>query len=156
MSVYFMADGQDDAVKIGYSSDPEQRIHNIQTGNPREIIYLGCIDGNEEVEAALHSEFEEHHIRGEWYFLSDSVRERLRELGIASPPKQSHEYENVSLGFLSRYNAVLQEQVQLLLEAKRELEHRIDVTSKIIEANSDPGITDVSDEVLHLIKWGKR
>jgi hypothetical protein len=58
--------------KIGYSMTPEQRITNLQTGNPEPVILLGTIEGTQDTEARFHAQFHDKRVRGEWFDLTDN------------------------------------------------------------------------------------
>lgn len=63
--IYFVLAG--DAVKIGYSLDPEKRLQHIRVGNPEEAVLLGKIDGTPRTERALHWKLRQYRLRGEWF-----------------------------------------------------------------------------------------
>jgi len=74
--VYVLADG--DYVKIGKSVDVKDRMKSLQTGNPREIILVAkkLVRDGYECESLLQ-EWAGSPIRGEWYMLSGSSRDKL-------------------------------------------------------------------------------
>lgn len=45
----------------------------LQIGNPYKLVLLGCIDGNDITERALHKRFAELKIRGEWFSPSEKL-----------------------------------------------------------------------------------
>ena len=65
--VYFI--GCDDSVKIGISDNPEERLKQMQTGNPSELKILKTYhsDDAEATEKALHRIFDDARIQGEWF-----------------------------------------------------------------------------------------
>lgn len=65
--VYFIQDGRDGPVKIGYSSDPERRLAQLQTGNPRALELRHVIPGDRVLESDFHRRFEPARIRNEWF-----------------------------------------------------------------------------------------
>jgi hypothetical protein len=65
--IYFIQDGDDGPVKIGYSNKPDVRLRNLQTGNYRELRLCHVIPGDLSVEKQLHQRFEPARIRGEWF-----------------------------------------------------------------------------------------
>ncbi len=67
-SVYFIRAGTDGPIKIGYSArDINERLSQLQTGNPEELCLIGLVSGTEDFEKRLHRRFRAHHIRGEWF-----------------------------------------------------------------------------------------
>ena len=63
--VYLISDGT--AVKVGYSTKPEARVNELQTGNPRDLILLAKKEGDESVEAMLHTRFIDDNLILEWF-----------------------------------------------------------------------------------------
>lgn len=54
-------------VKIGYSVNPEARVGELQTGNPRVLYLLAKMPGTEADERALHARFAHKNVVGEWF-----------------------------------------------------------------------------------------
>jgi len=74
--VYFVSEGVTGPVKIGYASDVPYRIKNMQTGNPRRLMFRFCIECLDQQDALLcerqaHKILRPYWIRGEWF--SDEV-----------------------------------------------------------------------------------
>lgn len=67
--IYFIQQGNDGPIKIGYTGkeDIKQRLAALQTACPQELHVLACIAGDVTLEHALHSLFERHMLRGEWF-----------------------------------------------------------------------------------------
>jgi hypothetical protein len=65
--VYFVQQGTDGPIKIGYSKDPVKRFVSLQTGSAVKHRYLGNAPGSREKERELHARFHGAHLRGEWY-----------------------------------------------------------------------------------------
>jgi len=65
--------------KIGLTGEPNKRLTQIQILHPFRVRLVALFPGTPAVtvESALHDEFEEHRIRGEWFHLS---REHLADL----------------------------------------------------------------------------
>lgn len=77
---YLIAEkGSDYGVKVGWSVDPEDRPRQFQTGNPRELVVLGYIDGGKPTESALHQKYIGDNILLEWFRPS---RELFEEFGV--------------------------------------------------------------------------
>lgn len=60
--VYFLTDGK--FVKIGLSKNPLKRIKQLNTGNSTKLYMLGWIEGDRQLEQALHRKFKR--VNGEW------------------------------------------------------------------------------------------
>ena len=64
-----------DAVKIGYSGNPEGRLSKINTDNPNVCSLIGVVDADKYPERFLHDKFRSHLMDGEWYRYSDEIRD---------------------------------------------------------------------------------
>jgi hypothetical protein len=74
--------------KIGTTrNDPHLRLKQMQTGNPHELTLMAAIPGGEAVEVALHEEFANKRVRGEWFQLThdDVISIALRFVPDAMP-----------------------------------------------------------------------
>lgn len=60
--------------KIGITNDPDFRLAQLQTGNPRLLELLSCYgyEDASSVERAIHQTFGQQRIRGEWFSLDNS------------------------------------------------------------------------------------
>lgn len=65
--VYFIRQGSDGPIKIGFTTDSHARIASMQTSNPIALTLLLEVPGDEELEQRLHEEFSHLRIRGEWF-----------------------------------------------------------------------------------------
>jgi hypothetical protein len=69
-NIYFIASGNNGPVKIGFAVNPDQRIKDLQTGNPCKLILIGRISEVYQpvvIERFLHERFSKSWIRGEWF-----------------------------------------------------------------------------------------
>lgn len=72
---YFVAD-EHGRVKIGHTDvGARHRIAELQTGNADELILLGITEQNE---CELHVKFAHYHVRGEWFVLSEEIKEFIK------------------------------------------------------------------------------
>jgi hypothetical protein len=75
--IYFIGDGHGH-VKIGFSScDSNLRLIQLQAGNPHKLTILASHDGDVIDERSIHRKFSRSRIRGEWFKLTDDIREYL-------------------------------------------------------------------------------
>lgn len=90
MKTYFIQDTLSKKVKIGRSKDPQKRLLQLQTGHPNRLHLLVVIDGDHE--QRLHTHFAKHHVRGEWFDLTEELRgfvTRSKKHGaVVHPPIQ--------------------------------------------------------------------
>jgi hypothetical protein len=68
-------------VKVGYSVNPEKRVTELQTGNPRILSVIGKIKGTPDDEKRIHSKYMKYNLIGEWFV---PTRELLSEFGLTS------------------------------------------------------------------------
>lgn len=66
---YIYIIGHDTAFKIGFSSDPEYRLKQLQTANPHVLCLLWSMERQDAVklEKHLHVKFNKHKMTGEWF-----------------------------------------------------------------------------------------
>lgn len=78
-NVYFVQSG--DFVKIGFASDVQKRVAELQTGSPHQLNVLAVLpDVDKSVEATCHRVFARNHFRGEWFRLDDDFLEAIAVL----------------------------------------------------------------------------
>ena len=83
--VYFITDGY--GVKIGVAASLPTRIKQLQTGNPRRLQAMYIIKAKNQtqamsIEGELHKEFDEKHLIGEWYDITDKeIEDKCLKLG---------------------------------------------------------------------------
>lgn len=65
--VYFIQQGDNGPIKIGYSADPHKRLQSLSTASPYPLRLLKVIDGGWMLEQTLHRRFAEHQLEGEWF-----------------------------------------------------------------------------------------
>lgn len=76
--VYFLKEVDGVHIKIGTADDPYKRIGQLQTGNPRQLIIVATIDGDETKERELHRKFASQRIgQTEWFNLSQDDLDNL-------------------------------------------------------------------------------
>jgi hypothetical protein len=70
--IYAAWDGQ--AIKIGRTEGtPEERLAQLQTGNPGELRLLAYRYGDEATERLIHQVLKGSHLRGEWFRVNELV-----------------------------------------------------------------------------------
>lgn len=91
--VYFIQAGEPDAqgfahVKIGFTTDVEKRLRQLQTASPAPLKVVARVIGTRAIEAFFHRMFAHRRVGGEWFRLrSDDIAEatvRLYEEGLWS------------------------------------------------------------------------
>lgn len=71
-------------IKIGYTASDAiwERVNNLQTGCPWELVVLRVTAGTHDDEKALHREFKHLRMRREWFEFTPE----LLEFAMACPP----------------------------------------------------------------------
>jgi hypothetical protein len=77
--IYFARAG--DAVKIGWSGNPERRVRQMQTGAAHKIHLLRTLDVEPWAERWLHHHFRSHRLSGEWFSY-------IPEMDVIQPPEK--------------------------------------------------------------------
>lgn len=72
--VYLITCSKTDSCKIGFSNCPENRLSQLQVGNPFSLEISAVIEGNVEDEKRLHQKFDKYKLSGEWFHYSDEIR----------------------------------------------------------------------------------
>lgn len=80
--VYCISDGE--YVKVGYSTNPEARVPELQTGNARTLTLLGAIPGTVSDEKALHIKYIKNNVLQEWF---EPVSDLLAEFDVGPKRK---------------------------------------------------------------------
>lgn len=94
MAVYFIREGHDGAVKIGYSADAARRLVKLQADSSRRATIINQVDGDRNVERWLHWRFRDLRIRGEWFGFDNAmhtIQSELEGVDIAGVPPESKE-----------------------------------------------------------------
>lgn len=66
--IYFIRDEETQFVKIGFTAgDGEDRLRDLQTGCPGELVLLLQMEGSQQEETAWHERFAGARERGEWF-----------------------------------------------------------------------------------------
>lgn len=69
--VYFAVAG--DAVKIGFSIKPTERVKSLQTSATEYVEVVRLIPGTDQTERYFHGHFERYRLRGEWFRLEGAL-----------------------------------------------------------------------------------
>ena len=96
--------------KIGYSTNPKNRLNQLQTGSAFSVNLLASLEGTMEDERNLHKKFKNFKLKGEWfdycteikeYFnVEDQIKMYPEILGVFMQMEQS---EIRTFGYLLRY-----------------------------------------------------
>ncbi len=92
--IYFVKDTVSQAIKIGYSKKPKDRLGGLQTGNPHKLVLLGTVAGMANDEASFHGKFAQHRLEGEWF--KGEIIEEVLDI-IATHTKQRLEIRRITV-----------------------------------------------------------
>ena len=96
--IYFLK--ANNRIKIGYTSDPSERMSSIQTSSPYDLEVLLIVDGNQDEERKLHARFSNLRRSGEWFHFGEPImkyiennthRDRKYEFGLVSGDFEGYE-----------------------------------------------------------------
>lgn len=59
--------------KVGYSTNPEARVAELQTGNPRPLALHAMTKGTADDEAALHAKYADRNVLQEWFRITKEL-----------------------------------------------------------------------------------
>jgi hypothetical protein len=65
--IYFIQDTVTRAIKIGYSTNPQKRLKDLQHSNQNKLVLLYAMQGELEHEAELLQRFDKFKMEGEWF-----------------------------------------------------------------------------------------
>jgi excisionase family DNA binding protein len=82
--IYFLED-QNQRIKIGFSMNFGQRLHQYRTHNGDNLTILGVMKGSKFVEAFLHHAFESLHIKGEWFKADERLKRFIFDVTYDAP-----------------------------------------------------------------------
>lgn len=77
--LYFIEAINTGYIKIGRSANPMQRLAQLSTGSPNDLVLLGKISGGAALEAELHRRFESLRCKGEWFRTSGELKQFIKE-----------------------------------------------------------------------------
>ena len=72
--IYFIQPENESVVKIGYAKNIRNRLAQLQVSNYQKLKVLLLINGDIRLESNLHYMFMDDKLKGEWYFLSDNIK----------------------------------------------------------------------------------
>lgn len=86
-TIYFVTcDVTEFPIKIGMSSDLAERMRDIRTSLPYEPVLLASFAGTSRNESAIHKQFEQLRIRGEWFRRDPALLAYIEGIGANSVP----------------------------------------------------------------------
>ncbi len=71
--VYFIQQGENGPIKIGYSSNPAKRLQTLSTASPYPLRILKVVAGGKTLEQEFHARFMSCQLEGEWFAPDDTL-----------------------------------------------------------------------------------
>ena len=78
--VYFIQQGDNGPIKIGYSAEPEKRLQTLSTASPYPLRILKTLKGGKSLEQELHIRFADHQLEGEWFAPDDDLLDFMNDI----------------------------------------------------------------------------
>ena len=72
--VYFIGNSEKNICKIGFSYSPNQRLIELQTGNPFPLFVFKTVKGDMEMEKTFHFLYRQYRTRGEWFKIEGELK----------------------------------------------------------------------------------
>jgi len=87
MIVYFVQAGESGPVKIGVTQNIEDRVVNLQTGNPEKINVMRALTLRSKedafnLESKLHNKFKDVRLNGEWFKYSKYLDDFIKNISF--------------------------------------------------------------------------
>ena len=132
--IYFIQEGLEGNIKIGFSNKPAERLKTLQTSHSRTLRLLLTIEGNEKDEKNLHAKFSRFRLKGEWFEPNEEILVYIEENKTGD----------------TRFNSLI-ENVNSLKEDIEILKKENKQKDKIIEklSNDSLNINEVFEGVFH-------
>lgn len=82
--IYVVQRDRDDAIKIGWTSNPERRLHELRRDERCAVNLLAAFAGDKPVELKLHKRFKAFRIDGEWFSSAPAIHDWLATIRSAA------------------------------------------------------------------------
>lgn len=115
--IYFIRAGSHGPVKIGYSLDPNRRLRDLQTSSASDLRLLAIMAGERTHKRAIHSQFREYRMKGEWFAPHESLMAFVR--GIPG-----RRLRHIPKGRIRRYRPIRHQVDDLVMACPRRISSR--------------------------------
>lgn len=119
MSIYFVQPEGEDALKIGFTVEPGNRLAQLQNGNHRRLRLVAVFPGGHSVEQRLHKAFSAQRIHGEWFHIAGPLKGMMMHVTPGLLMRSIRYTEAIEDGVGSRHDILLAEAVRLVREDKK-------------------------------------
>lgn len=79
-AVYFIRDKKGGPVKIGFSTNVEDRLSTLQTSHHGELYVMAAVAGAQTLEREMHATFKAFRLKGEWFKFQGPLRKYIESL----------------------------------------------------------------------------
>jgi hypothetical protein len=97
--IYFIRSGRRGLVKIGYTTNAQARLENLQCGSAEPLTIIGLAEGDRKAESDWHRRFAHLRLHGEWFRfapeLKRAAKPHLRSTMEAKLAKLNREYDDL-------------------------------------------------------------
>ena len=80
MSYLYFIEKADGPIKIGYTTNPRQRLSNLQVSTPDNLSLFALVRGTEEDEKKVHNDLSDFNVGGEWFERCPLVHSYIEQL----------------------------------------------------------------------------
>jgi hypothetical protein len=82
--VYFIQEGDDGPVKIGFSDNPARRLQELQVASAKHLNLIAVIEGDVSKERELQARFQEFRLSGEWFIPITEIFLYIDRVGVGA------------------------------------------------------------------------
>lgn len=154
--VYFISRG--DAIKIGFSRTPRERLAALQTQHPEALELMAAVPGTVRHERSLHQKFDHLRITGEWFQVTpelseyvDLVRRTGRTAITLLDEAQRARKKLHALGIAHRDKIAVASRTRILVRQMANLERERD---PVAAAGLRAAIADTTKELAQVMRDG--
>lgn len=76
--IYLITCNKTKSCKIGFSNNPQNRLIQLQTGNPFPLELTSVIEGTIKDEQLLHKKFKNFKLAGEWFDYNEEIKDYFK------------------------------------------------------------------------------
>lgn len=80
--IYVFANYFSGVCKIGFTTNPINRLKQVQTGCPYKLEIILVIKGSIKVERALHRKYKKFKTNGEWFLFRGELKESIQKIAL--------------------------------------------------------------------------
>lgn len=80
--IYVFANHFSGVCKIGFTTNPTNRLKQVQTGCPYKLEIILVIKGSIKTERALHKKYKKFKTNGEWFLFRGQLKESIQKTAL--------------------------------------------------------------------------